>query len=567
MKTITFYSYKGGVGRTLALSNIAKRLNEFGKKVFIIDFDLEAPGVHYKFKDFLRYDSIKKGLVDYIYEFCSNNNVDSDIDSYVRSFKINNRSKSGINLMCAGNNYSSEYWKKLSTINWSDLFYKDDSEGIELFLNLKKVIQEKYNPDYLLIDSRTGFTETSAITMSIMADEVMIFSANNIENIEGSKQVIKSINKTLSLTNNIIKTHFILTRIPGGNSPEDKNIRNKIKLQVDYQLNSESDPDKKLVDTIHVIHTDRDLEIKETFKIGEEQKPDTISISKDYFNLLKVIGNFTVEELNKYNSILKSDQIYYKALRMPRDKSFKYEMEEALKLNKNNVDVMYQLSLYYYSNLFIDEGINYMQKAVAIEPNNASMLLQLGAILVTRYYFTNEINYVKNAIEYMEIAIQINKENRKVDVIGEIIYTNALQYLGNLSDKEYIGLHEELLDRFPHSPIVYNSMAVFHQEMENIESAYDCIYKALEKDSNNSLYITTLAEIHEKADKKNEFYYNIGAAINAGYEVEGFFYYHKFYSTYFNDEKFLAILEKYNKLDKFYELLERYNKLIEKVKN
>ena len=191
MKTITFYSYKGGVGRTLALSNIAKRLNEFGKKVFIIDFDLEAPGIHYKFKDFLRYDNIKEGLVDYIYEFCINGNVDSDIKKYVRSFKINNRSRSSINLMCAGNNYSSSYWQKLSTINWNELFYKKGSEGIEFFLNLKQIIQKKYNPDFLLIDSRTGFTETSAITMSIMANEVLIFSANNTENIEGSKQVIK----------------------------------------------------------------------------------------------------------------------------------------------------------------------------------------------------------------------------------------------------------------------------------------------------------------------------------------------------------------------------------------
>ena len=50
MKTITFYSYKGGVGRTLALSNIANKLSEFGKKVCIIDFDLEAPGLHIKFQ-------------------------------------------------------------------------------------------------------------------------------------------------------------------------------------------------------------------------------------------------------------------------------------------------------------------------------------------------------------------------------------------------------------------------------------------------------------------------------------------------------------------------------------
>lgn len=42
MKTLTFYSYKGGVGRSLALVNIATRLSEFGKKVCIIDFDLRS---------------------------------------------------------------------------------------------------------------------------------------------------------------------------------------------------------------------------------------------------------------------------------------------------------------------------------------------------------------------------------------------------------------------------------------------------------------------------------------------------------------------------------------------
>ena len=41
IQTITFYSYKGGVGRTLALANIAMYLSRFGQNVCIVDFDLE----------------------------------------------------------------------------------------------------------------------------------------------------------------------------------------------------------------------------------------------------------------------------------------------------------------------------------------------------------------------------------------------------------------------------------------------------------------------------------------------------------------------------------------------
>jgi predicted acylesterase/phospholipase RssA len=41
----TFYSYKGGVGRSMALANIAENLHEKGLRVIMIDWDLEAPGL------------------------------------------------------------------------------------------------------------------------------------------------------------------------------------------------------------------------------------------------------------------------------------------------------------------------------------------------------------------------------------------------------------------------------------------------------------------------------------------------------------------------------------------
>jgi predicted acylesterase/phospholipase RssA/MinD-like ATPase involved in chromosome partitioning or flagellar assembly len=41
----TFYSYKGGVGRSMALANIAESFHEKGLRVVMIDWDLEAPGL------------------------------------------------------------------------------------------------------------------------------------------------------------------------------------------------------------------------------------------------------------------------------------------------------------------------------------------------------------------------------------------------------------------------------------------------------------------------------------------------------------------------------------------
>lgn len=48
-RVVTFYSYKGGVGRTMALVNTAHVLALEGWRVLMVDFDLEAPGMTHFF--------------------------------------------------------------------------------------------------------------------------------------------------------------------------------------------------------------------------------------------------------------------------------------------------------------------------------------------------------------------------------------------------------------------------------------------------------------------------------------------------------------------------------------
>src|SRR4051794_25735589 len=50
---ITFYSYKGGTGRTMALANVAWILAANGNRVLVVDWDLESPGLHRFFSPFL----------------------------------------------------------------------------------------------------------------------------------------------------------------------------------------------------------------------------------------------------------------------------------------------------------------------------------------------------------------------------------------------------------------------------------------------------------------------------------------------------------------------------------
>ena len=64
-RIITFYSYKGGVGRTMALVNAAYVLAWQGYRVLMVDFDLEAPGMTSFFADSIRSQK-SRGLRDSI---------------------------------------------------------------------------------------------------------------------------------------------------------------------------------------------------------------------------------------------------------------------------------------------------------------------------------------------------------------------------------------------------------------------------------------------------------------------------------------------------------------------
>ena len=67
MYVTTFYSFKGGVGRTMALVNTAVDLAQRGRRVLAVDFDLEAPGLDTF--PILRPAEPTPGIVDFVQEY------------------------------------------------------------------------------------------------------------------------------------------------------------------------------------------------------------------------------------------------------------------------------------------------------------------------------------------------------------------------------------------------------------------------------------------------------------------------------------------------------------------
>jgi len=127
MKTFwtSFYSYKGGVGRSLALANVAALLVKRGHRVVLFDFDLEAPGLdtYAAFADAKE----KPGIVEYVAEF-QRHQAAPEITPYVHAVSLPGQLRGKLWIMPAGRK-DKAYNRLLARTRWADLF--DAGIGME----------------------------------------------------------------------------------------------------------------------------------------------------------------------------------------------------------------------------------------------------------------------------------------------------------------------------------------------------------------------------------------------------------------------------------------------------
>jgi len=319
--TITFYSYKGGVGRSLAVANVAKYLAGFGQRVFAIDLDLEAPGLHYKFALDAGNGAaqIKQGVVDYISAFRTGGKPPDSLSGYVVAVEIADKEASSgrIWLMPAGSVPSASYWRRLAKISWHDLFYSDAAPGVPLFLELKQQIEQQFKPDFLLIDSRTGVTEIGGVATTVVPDKLVCLLTKNRENLDGAREVLRSIKRVPRLPGQPeIEVVPVLTRIP---EISETGREEEVVTQVREFLN-EPAPDLSMtlnVNQVFVLHSEAGLELAEALRIGGEMAAEDSPLLRDYLRLFTRLVPREVIDPHLDRLVQRSLEVE-SAFRMPR---------------------------------------------------------------------------------------------------------------------------------------------------------------------------------------------------------------------------------------------------------
>ncbi len=155
--TVAFYSFRGGVGRTTLAVSTALNL----RNAFLLDFDLEAPGID-EFEDFKPVVPAQKGLIEYVSDY-----LDTGIAPRLGDYVYRN----DLPTMRAGRR-DEKHRLFLTQIDWNRFYSKED--GYLFFENLKVGVRKEYGSEFMLVDSRTGLTDIGSICTGHLADAVVL---------------------------------------------------------------------------------------------------------------------------------------------------------------------------------------------------------------------------------------------------------------------------------------------------------------------------------------------------------------------------------------------------------
>lgn len=195
-RIVTFYSYKGGVGRTMAVANIAWILASNGHRVLACDWDLEAPGLHHYFRPFLPTAALGSttGIVDLFADHAvlARGRGPRGRDLYAQTARVRPHALSvewafpgggSLDFLSAGRQ-NAEYLGTLASLSW-------DYVGGPFLSALREDMRRNY--DYVLIDSRTGLSNAVEICTVDLPDVLVSCFTLNVQSIEGAARTARYI--------------------------------------------------------------------------------------------------------------------------------------------------------------------------------------------------------------------------------------------------------------------------------------------------------------------------------------------------------------------------------------
>lgn len=176
---VVFFGVKGGVGRSTALTMLAHELASNGKKVLLLDLDLESPGLSGLL---LPSDRLPEcGMVDWFLDDGVGQG-DYTLDHMVVTSPLSDLSTKGvIRVAPAMGADDDQYLAKLSRI-YGDVSHEGKVERFsQRMQRLVRALEKREQPDVTLIDSRAGLHDIAAASIVGLADWALLFATDSAQ--------------------------------------------------------------------------------------------------------------------------------------------------------------------------------------------------------------------------------------------------------------------------------------------------------------------------------------------------------------------------------------------------
>lgn len=242
---ISFYSFKGGVGRTSALAVVARQLARRGKKVLCIDLDLEAPGLD-SILDF----AVDRGVIDYLLAHAATGTADThglvtDIDTQPLLYP-----GGWLKAIAAGtlvnDSAPASYIEKLSRLDY--LGHDNKPSPVQSALEgLVKRLKREHSPDYIFVDSRAGLHDLGGLSLTSLAHVDVIVTRADRQGLQGLRLVLDGIRRRRKPAERRICIVHNFARLPIGpgspNADEEERFRQRVhETFVSAQLYNDEPP-------------------------------------------------------------------------------------------------------------------------------------------------------------------------------------------------------------------------------------------------------------------------------------------------------------------------------------
>jgi tetratricopeptide (TPR) repeat protein len=374
----------------MALVNVAVELAKSGQRVLIVDFDLEAPGLDTF--NLPRPQKAPKGIVDFVHEYLDSGES-PDVTQFVYRSAIPNLDGE-LWVMPAGSP-GNEYDRRFKLIDWRDLY--ETRDGYLLFEDLKEQWDQQLQPDYVLIDSRTGHTDVSGICTRQLPDSVVLFFFPNEQNRRGLETIVQQIKgESATERKRDIKLHFVMSNVPELDDEEGYLAGNVSKIQESLGFEEPS----------AVVHhyPSPALLVQTVFTL---ERPRT-KLAQEYEMLTKVIRRDNLEDREVALEFLEEVSTRTRARRFLAGR-LEPRLLQIEKKHGEDTEVLTRLALLYRRMRRFDEALTLLEHAGDLKAKGAEFYLARAELYIIKQNLDAALGDVKELLRapdatYIEVS-------------------------------------------------------------------------------------------------------------------------------------------------------------------